>query len=88
MKLKRLLLLFVFAALPSFAAYEQQGFSQFQELDGNIDFTCTGQCFALLGPLAGSDYVSLKGALQGDGAIGYGFVVGQQVVPGETVQIH
>ena len=64
MKFKRLLVLLVFFALPSFAAYQQQGFTQFQELDGNINFVCDSQCFALLGPLAGSDYISLNGMLQ------------------------
>jgi len=33
MKFKRILLLLAFTGLPSFAAYQQQGFSQFQELD-------------------------------------------------------
>jgi len=51
MKLKRLLLLLVFAAFPSFAAYQQQGFSNYQELDGQVNFVCTGQCFVLIGPM-------------------------------------
>ena len=88
MKLKRLLFLFLFAAFPSFAAYQQQGFSQFQELDGNMNFVCTGQCFALIGPMAWSDTISLVGALQGNWLIWYGFLVGQQIAPGETIQIH
>jgi hypothetical protein len=60
MKFKRLLLLLVFVVFPSFAAYQQQGFDQFQEFDGNMNFACTGQCLALVGPLAGSDYATLK----------------------------
>ncbi|MEI6774017.1 MAG: hypothetical protein WCL18_04365 [bacterium] len=69
MKFKRLLLLCVFAAFPSFAAYQQQGFAQFQELDENMNFVCTGQCVVLIGPLAGSDSVSLDGIAQGNGTI-------------------
>ena len=88
MKFKRLLVLLVFFALPSFAAYQQQGFTQFQELDGNVNFSCTDQCFVLVGPLVGSDYVSLNGMLQWNGMVGYGFVVGQQIIPGETFQIN
>ena len=67
---------------------QQQGFAQFQELDGTINFDCTGQCFALIGPLAGSDYISLNGTLQENGVVGYGFVVGQQIIPGDTVQVN
>ena len=88
MKIKRLLLLLMFVAFPTFAAYQQQGFAQFQELDGNINFVCTGQCFALIGPIAGSDYISLNGNLQGNGSIGYGFLVGQQIAPADTIQVN
>ncbi len=83
MKFKRLLLLLAFVTFPTFATYQQQWFSQFQELDGNMNFVCTGQCFALIGPMAGSDYVHLQGNFEGSGVIGYGFVVGQQIVPGQ-----
>lgn len=85
MKFKRLLLLLVFVVFPSFAAYQQQGFDQFQEFDGNMNFACTGQCLALVGPLAGSDYATLKWTFQWNGVVGYGFLVGQQIAPGETV---
>lgn len=88
MKFKRLLLLLVFAVFPSFAAYQQQGFDQFQELDGNMNFTCTWQCLALIGPLAGSDYAMLKWAFQWNGVVGYGFLVGQQIAPGENFQVN
>lgn len=87
MKFKRLLLLLIFAAFPSFAEYQQQWFSQFQELDGNINFVCESQCVVLVGPLAWNDSVTLNGTIQGSGVMWYGFVVGQQIVPGETFQI-
>jgi len=35
-----------------------------------------------------SDYISLNGTLQGNGIIWYGFLVGQQVAPGETIHIN
>jgi len=65
MKFKRFLLLLVFAAFPTFA-YQQEGFSQYQVLDGNMNFTCTGQCIASIGPLAGKDSISLNGSVQGN----------------------
>lgn len=82
-----LLLSFLFLGFGTFAAYQQQGFAQFQELDGNMDFACTGQCFALIGSPAGADYISLNGTMQGNGSVWYGFVAWQQIVPGETFPI-
>jgi len=88
MKFKWLLFLLLFVWLPTFAAYQQQGFIQFQELDGNVDFVCTGQCVAVISPLAWSDYLALHWTLQGNGMIWYGFLVGQQIMPGENIQIN
>jgi len=87
MKFKRFLLLLVFAAFPTFA-YQQEGFSQYQVLDGNMNFTCTGQCIASIGPLAGKDSISLNGSVQGNWMIWYGFIVGQQIILGDTIQIN
>jgi hypothetical protein len=53
-----------------------------------MNFACTGQCLALVGPLAGSDYATLKWTFQWNGVVGYGFLVGQQIAPGETVQVN
>lgn len=86
--IKRLLFLLLLVGLPTFAAYQQQGFSQFQELDGNVNFVCTAQCFALIGPMAWSDTFTLNWTFQGNGAVGYGFVVWQQIIPGDTIQIN
>jgi hypothetical protein len=88
MKIKRLFLLLMFAVFPTFAAYQQQWFATYQELDGNMNFACTGQCFVLIGPMAGSDTLTLNGTLQGNGIIGYGFVIGQQIAPGETLPVN
>ena len=53
-----------------------------------MNFVCTGQCFVLIGPLAGSDSISLNGDLQWSWLVWYGFLVGQQIAPGETIQIN
>lgn len=87
MRYKRLFSLFVLFAFPSFAEYQQQGFSQFQTLDGNIHFVCAEQCFALMGPVEGADFVQLQWRLEGQGVIGYGFLVGEQVVSAHTINI-
>lgn len=87
MKIKRILVSFLFFTIPVFAEYQQQGFSQFQESDGNMDFVCENQCVALIGSFAGSDFADLQWSFDGEGIIWYGFLVGQQVVPGETIQI-
>lgn len=89
MKLKRLLLLPFFLVVPSFALYQQQWFSQFQEqLDGTLQFVCSGQCMALIAPIAWSDYVKVQGNIQGNGIVGYGFLVGQQMAPAQTLPVN
>lgn len=87
MKLKRLLLLPFFLVTSSYAVYQQQWFSQFQESDDGIQFVCEWQCVALIAPLAGSDYVDLQGRVQGSGIVGYGFLVGQQIAPAQTLPV-
>lgn len=87
MKLKRLLLLPFFLVTSSYAVYQQQWFSQFQESDDGIQFVCEWQCVALIAPLAGSDYVDLQGTVQGSGIVGYGFLVGQQIAPAQTLPV-
>ncbi len=68
----------------SFAAYQQQWFTTYTEAsDNSVSFSCAGQCFLLIGPMWYYDLLSLKGTLQGDGQIWYGFLVGQQVFPGD-----
>ncbi len=88
MKIKRILPLFLFFTVPVFAEYQQQWFSQFQETNGQMNFVCDNQCFALVWPIAGNDYVTLQWTFQGTGVIGYGFLVGQQIVPWDIMQIN
>ena len=68
-------------------AYLQQGFSSYQETNGSLAFVCETQCVIILWPLAGYDSVLVTGPLAGDGQFGYGFLVGQQIYPGETVPV-
>ncbi len=66
----------------SFSAYQQQWFSSYVEsTDNTVSFTCAQQCFLMVGPLWYYDLLSLKGTMQGDGQVWYGFLVGQQVFP-------
>ncbi len=87
MKLKRLLFLLLFLALPSFA-YEQQWFSGYQEMWDKVSFLCESQCFVLLWNTSTSEFLSIAGSVQGSWVFGYGFLVGQQIYPGEIVQVN
>ncbi|MFA5747566.1 MAG: hypothetical protein WC872_00465 [Candidatus Absconditabacterales bacterium] len=68
--------------------YQTQGFVSFQENFGKVDFVCANQCFILLDKLGSNDYLNLNGKLEGNGMIGYGFLVGQQIYPGENLQVN
>jgi hypothetical protein len=61
MKKKWLLFLLIFFSFPAFA-YQQQGFSKYQESLPGFSFSCENQCVALIGPVNGSDYVDVKGS--------------------------
>ncbi|MBU0626402.1 hypothetical protein KKH82_03060 [Patescibacteria group bacterium] len=48
-------------------AYQQQGFTSYQEDYGNkIDFACESQCVVLLETLGSMDYLYVEGQLQGN----------------------
>lgn len=81
------LLLIAWFTAVSFWAYQQQGFSSFQEApDGTLSFSCEQQCFLLLGALGGSDQLLVDGSISWEGQIGYWFLVGQQIYPGEVLK--
>lgn len=72
----------------TYAAYQPQGFTVYQENpDGTINFSCEQQCFLLMGPLGSQDRLRVQGTFQWAGQIGYGLLVGQQVYPGEAVPV-
>jgi len=69
--------------------YSSQWFVKFQEgLWWTIDFECTNQCVALLGPLSPSDYLQIKGTIQWNWNIGYWFLVWQQIYPWDGTPIN
>ncbi len=63
-------------------AYQQQGFSSYTENGATVDFSCTSQCLLLLGPLWSNDLLDVVWEMRGEGQIGYGFLVWQQIYPG------
>lgn len=64
------------------SAYNQQGFSEYNEgADGSMTFSCGSQCAVLLDDLAGKEVLSINGEITGSGSIGYGYLVGQTVYP-------
>ncbi|MDR0651135.1 MAG: hypothetical protein LBG59_07250 [Candidatus Peribacteria bacterium] len=65
----------------------QQGFSVYQVTDEGARFSCQSECLVVLDKFSGKDILSIQGEIQGNGVLGYGFLVGQQVIPGETMQI-
>lgn len=80
---------FTYVFLSSASAFQQQGFTSYQEWYGNkIDFSCESQCVIVVDKLWGSDYLQINGQTQWNGTIGYGFLVGEQIAPGETMQIN
>ena len=87
MRYKRLLLLLVFAVLPTFA-YQQQGFSNYQEHGKWVDFVCTGQCVLVLDAWSEVNLLHVGGQLQGQGMLGYGFLIWQQIAPGWSLQVN
>ncbi|MFZ2150418.1 MAG: hypothetical protein WAZ12_04570 [Candidatus Absconditicoccaceae bacterium] len=85
-------IIFILIGLVSFIgfsfAYQQQGFDNYNELNGSLNFQCSTQCFILIGPVVQNDFININGNLQGNGILGYGFLVGEQIYPGETIQIN
>lgn len=67
---------------------QQQGFESFAEKDGKISFSCKVQCVYVLGVYNRQyDYIATEISVEGQGNIGYGFVNGQQIIPGEIVPV-
>lgn len=60
-----------------------QGFESYIESAEGTQFSCKKQCFIVLGALESADYLSWLGNISGSGSVGYGFVNGQQIIPGE-----
>jgi len=70
------------------SAFQQQGFSTYQEWYNNsMNFSCESQCIVLLWTLGSNDYLRIQGAVEGQGTMGFWFLVGQQVAPGPMMNI-
>ena len=67
--------------------YQQQGFSSYSENGSGINFSCSTQCLLLLWPLSSNDILDVAWSLIGQGQIGYGFLIGQQIYPGKVMPI-
>lgn len=67
---------------------KQSGFSSiFQNADGVFVFDCKSECLVVIWEMRSKSLLTLQGQLQGQGSIGYGFLVGQQVIPWEFVEV-
>lgn len=66
----------------SFAtAFQQQGFSSYEETAEGVTFSCTQQCVVLFDAPKKYDQLTLKGLVQGEGILAYGFLVGNNFFP-------
>ncbi len=69
-------------------AYQQQWCTDYQESFGTLTFATSEQCIIVLdGFLEQYDILTLQWTLEGQGILGYGFLVGQQIIPGEFLQV-
>ena len=86
--MKKILILWLLL-FPVFGfAYQQQWFSQFQENFWSTDFLCESQCFAIMWATDEYDMLNIDGQINGQWILGYWFLVWQQVVPWEIIQIN
>ncbi|OIP53005.1 hypothetical protein AUK10_03045 [Candidatus Gracilibacteria bacterium CG2_30_37_12] len=86
----KFLVLFILIFLPSFSwanipisPHQTQGFESYMESVTGTQFSCKKQCFIMLEGMGINDYLSWLGDISGSGSIGYGFLNGQQIIPGE-----
>lgn len=82
-----LLVLFIVPTLSwaeiAVAPHQNQGFETYSESSVWTRFNCKKQCFIILWGMGQSEYIKLRGQISGSGSIGYGFLNGQQIIPGE-----
>jgi len=87
--MKKLLLLilgFTFWINVSFA-YETQGFTNYNETNGSITFSCEKQCFIVLWKKGASDTIRLEWDILWSGSLWYWFLNEQQIIPWEFQEI-
>lgn len=68
--------------------YQQQGFSEYQEEFWTTSFNCQGQCIILVGETDTYDMLTIEWTITGKWILWFGFLVGQQVIPGSLIEIN
>ena len=66
---------------------QTQGFESYKESASGAQFVCKKQCFIVLTGMGQNEFIRIVGDISGKGVIGYGYINGQQIVPGEFLQI-
>ena len=69
------------------SVHQTQGFESYAESSWGAKFTCKKQCFIILDGMKQSQYIQLIGEISGSGRIWYGYINGQQIIPGAFTQI-
>lgn len=86
--MKKILILYLLL-FPIFGfTYQQQGFSQFQENLWKIDFICKSQCITIIWATDQYDILDINWQTNGQWVFGYWFLVWQQIIPWEIIQIN
>ncbi|EKE26178.1 MAG: hypothetical protein ACD_4C00394G0003 [uncultured bacterium (gcode 4)] len=70
-----------------FAEFQTQWFAQFNESENWITFDCKTQCFIILWKYDKKDFLNISWKVKWKWILGYWFLNGQQIVPGETLTI-
>jgi len=86
MKKNLILLLLLFPAF--WFTYQQQGFKQYQENYWTSNFVCEWQCIMLIWATDQYDMINLNWNLNWQWVLGYWFLVWQQIIPWEIIQIN
>lgn len=68
------------------SGYESQGFVSYSEQNGQINFSCAGQCMINLGAKTKSNFYKISG-LKGEGQVVLGVVSQQQLIPLASSQV-
>lgn len=69
-------------------SYQQQGFWEYQEEFWTTRFSCQGQCIILIGETDTYDMLNIEWTINGKWILWFGFLVGQQVIPGSLIEIN
>ncbi len=68
-------------------AFEQQGFTNFEDKNNHVSFLCEKQCFILLWTLDNNDYIELNWIIEWKGKIWYWFLNWIEIIPWNFFEI-